>query len=202
MTAIEHRNDLRLFVRTALQSPARVGALTPTGRAVSALTASVAPDRPDATVVELGPGTGSITDAITARMAGSGRQFAVELDPGLAAHLRRTRHGVRVLQADALALDEVLAGAGIRPGSVDAVVSSLPWTLLAPEDRAALLRSVAGALRPDGTFSAIGYLTALPHKARSFRRQLEATFRETRTSSVVWSNLPPARVYRCRGPVV
>ena len=33
---------------------------------------------------------------------------------------------------------------------------------------------------------------------RSFRRLLERSFSEVRTSPVVWRNLPPAIVYRCR----
>jgi 16S rRNA (adenine1518-N6/adenine1519-N6)-dimethyltransferase len=39
------------------------------------------------TVVEIGPGAGAITSALVARAA---HVIAVELDPGLAAHLRKS----------------------------------------------------------------------------------------------------------------
>jgi 16S rRNA A1518/A1519 N6-dimethyltransferase RsmA/KsgA/DIM1 with predicted DNA glycosylase/AP lyase activity len=44
-------------------------------------------------VVELGPGTGSVTAAIEHRLAGRGRHVAVEIDPGLARYVRAQHAG-------------------------------------------------------------------------------------------------------------
>lgn len=200
MTTVQYRDNVRPFLAAALRRPVMMGALTPTMSRVSALAAEIVPGAPGAIVLELGAGTGAITDAISARLGAAGRQLAVELDADLAEHLRRTRPGIEVCHADAAALDGILATAGIGPGRLDAVVSSLPWTLLAPERRGMLLGRIAAALRPGGAFTAIGHLTAIPRQARTFRAQLAAVFREVTVSRVVWSNLPPARVYRCRVP--
>jgi 16S rRNA (adenine1518-N6/adenine1519-N6)-dimethyltransferase len=79
------------------------------------------------TVVEIGPGAGAITGALAARAA---QVVAVELDTGLAAHLRtqfppdhRTR--VTVVEQDVLRFD--FAAASVAAGQRLAVVGNLPY---------------------------------------------------------------------------
>jgi 16S rRNA (adenine1518-N6/adenine1519-N6)-dimethyltransferase len=61
-------------------------------------------DLSNRTVIEIGPGAGAITSALVARAA---RVIAIELDPGLAAHLRTQFPAERltVLQQDVLTFD-------------------------------------------------------------------------------------------------
>lgn len=64
---------------------------------------------PDDCVLEVGPGTGSLTGLLARR---AGRVIAVEIDPALAAIVRRITQGldnVRVIEADALAGKSALA---------------------------------------------------------------------------------------------
>lgn len=76
------------------------------------------------TVVEIGPGAGAITDALVARAA---HVLAVELDPGLAAHLRTQFPPDRltVQQQDVLAFD--FAAASAAAGQPLLVFGNLPY---------------------------------------------------------------------------
>jgi ubiquinone/menaquinone biosynthesis C-methylase UbiE len=61
------------------------------------------------------------------------------------------------------------------------------------------LTEMMRVLKPGGRFATFSYVhaVALP-PARRFARLLPAYFRSISKSPVVWFNLPPAFVYRCR----
>jgi phosphatidylethanolamine/phosphatidyl-N-methylethanolamine N-methyltransferase len=186
------------FLRRALRRPDLVGAPAPTGAALAAEIAAVVPAARASTVVELGPGTGAICPAVRARLAPGSRYVAVELDDELVAHLRRTLPWLEVLPGDAADLRALLDRAGV--GRVDAVVSSLPWTLLPPAKRRSMLAGIAATLAPGGVFATITTLTALPSRVRDLRRCLDAMFCEVVATRPVWRNVPPSRLYVCRRP--
>jgi phospholipid N-methyltransferase len=54
-------------------------------------------------------------------------------------------------------------------------------------------------LSPKGVFTTFAYAHAywLPTAVR-FRKRLKAHFGSVKTSRLVWRNVPPAYVYRCR----
>lgn len=190
--------DHTTFLRRALRRPDLIGAPAPTGTALATAIAGVLPSTGAPTVVELGAGTGAISPAIRARLAPGSRYVAVEVDGDLVAHLGRRMPWLEVLHGDAADLPALLAGAGL--GSVDAVVSSLPWTLLPPAQRRSMLATIAATLAPGGVFTTISTLTALPTRVRDFRHQLDDTFHEVVATAPVWRNVPPSRLYVCRGP--
>jgi 16S rRNA (adenine1518-N6/adenine1519-N6)-dimethyltransferase len=76
------------------------------------------------TVVEIGPGAGAITSALIARAA---HVIAVELDPGLAAHLcgEFPAQKLTVHQQDVLAFD--FAAAAVKAGQPLLVFGNLPY---------------------------------------------------------------------------
>jgi phospholipid N-methyltransferase len=193
--------DMSLFLRRAVRRPALLGAPAPTGSRLAARVAAVVPaDRP-VTVVELGAGAGALTTAVAARLAAGSRFVAIELDPAMAAHLRAICPGVEVVEGDAIDLVAILDSIDIGSGRVDAVVSSLPWTFLAPAARRKLLADVAGLLAPDGVFTLIRVLVALPSRVRVLRDDLARAFADVREDRPVWSNLPPAALVSARRPV-
>jgi phosphatidylethanolamine/phosphatidyl-N-methylethanolamine N-methyltransferase len=150
-------------------------------------------------VVELGPGTGSVTTAIEYRLAGRGRQVAVEIDPVLADYLRAEHPGVEVLIGDAAELERLFAEH--RVSAVDTVVSGLPWSLIDAHTQRAIVDAAAGSLRPGGCFTTFAYLhTFSMRRARQFRALLGEVFDEVLTTRTVWWNLPPAVTYVCRRP--
>ncbi len=153
----------------------------------------------DVVVVELGPGTGAMTGAIERRLAGRGRQLAIEVNARLAVPLSARHPAVEVVQADAADLRTVLTDRGIT--HADVVVSGLPWAAFRPRQQELLLDAVISGLASDGVFTTFAYLHGLwTPAARRFRRQLEARFEEVLLSRTVWRNLPPALVYYARRP--
>jgi phosphatidylethanolamine/phosphatidyl-N-methylethanolamine N-methyltransferase len=187
------------FLAAVARSPATMGAVAPSSPQLAARLAAVVPRIGEPVVVELGPGTGSVTTAIEARLGGRGRHVALEIDPGLASYLRAAHPSVEVLLGDAAELEQLFAEH--RVPAVDAVVSGLPWSLIATATQRAIVDATARSLRPAGCFTTFAYLHALSMvRARQFRALLGEVFEEVLTTRTVWWNLPPVVTYVCRRP--
>ena len=187
------------FFTAALRSPVTMGDLTPSSPHLAARLATVVPRVGAPVVVELGPGTGSVTTAIEYRLGGQGRHLAVEIDPVLANYLRTEHAGVEVLVGDAVELERLLAEH--RVPAVDAVVSGLPWSLIDPDAQRTIVNATARSLAPLGCFTTVAYLHALStSRARQFRALLGEVFDEVLTTRTLWWNMPPAVRYACRRP--
>jgi hypothetical protein len=103
-------NDWR-FLRTFLAKPLRVASPVPSGpRLAEAIAAQVEPN--DDPILELGPGTGAVTEAILERGVTPSQLVAVESDPDFAQLLRQRFKQSKILDGDAFALQHVLRGAG------------------------------------------------------------------------------------------
>ncbi|HEY3895363.1 MAG TPA: methyltransferase domain-containing protein [Pseudonocardiaceae bacterium] len=190
---------LASFIAAALRSPATVGAVAPSSSQLAARLAAVVPRGGAPVIVELGPGTGSVTAAIEHRLGGRGRQVAVELDPALASYLSVQFAEVEILVGDAAELTQLFAAHLVH--EVDAVVSGLPWSLIDSDAQRAIIDAAACSLRPQGCFTTFAYVHALAMpRARQFRALLGEIFAEVLTTRTVWWNLPPAVTYVCRRP--
>jgi phospholipid N-methyltransferase len=187
------------LLAAVVRSPATVGAVAPCSSQLAARLAAVVPRAGNPVVVELGPGTGSVTTAIECRLGGRGRHVAVELDPVLANYLSAEHPEVEVLVGNAVELERLVA-AHCMP-AVDAVVSGLPWALIDPDTQRAIVEATARCLSPGGCFTTFAYVHALSMtRARQFRTLLGEVFDEVLTTRTVWWNLPPAVTYACRRP--
>lgn len=183
--------------RRFLRHPGRVGALWPSSPSLCRMMVSRIGVEEAGLVVELGPGTGVITREIIRMLPGNGKLVAVELDEMLCHQLRRNFPEVEILHDSASRLVEILRERQLP--QADAIISGLPWAVFPESLQREILGAVAGSLSPEGWFTTFAYLQGLMLPAgMRFRRLLSETFGEVLTSSVVWRNLPPAFVYRCR----
>ncbi|MGH6843328.1 MAG: class I SAM-dependent methyltransferase [Methylocella sp.] len=189
-TPIEEKiADEARFFRSWLDNPAVAGAVSPSGRFLARMMARYVDPRKAGPVVELGPGTGAITEALVARGIAPGRLFLVEFDPGFCKLLQRRFPGVHVIKGDAYQLSRTLRGRLRRPPA--AIVSSLPLLLKSETQRLALLADAFDCMSPDGCFVQFTYGRVSPvprDKASALDFHVEA-------SPPVWLNLPPARVW-------
>jgi phosphatidylethanolamine/phosphatidyl-N-methylethanolamine N-methyltransferase len=188
--------DGQVLFQEFLRAPTRVATVTASSDALVA--ALLAPHRLDGSpvVLELGAGTGRVTDAVQHRLRGAGRHVAVEINPVLAERLASRHPAVTVACADAARLPDVLAEHGVE--RVDAIVSLLPWAAYAAAPVPAL---AARALAPSGTFTQAtlrGFHLLPP--ARKQVEDLRAAFGSVTGSPTIWRNLPPARVLVAREP--
>ncbi|MBB5624664.1 class I SAM-dependent methyltransferase [Sphaerisporangium krabiense] len=197
--APEGASDLRAFMKVALRRWGVVGAVAPSSAVLARALTTVVPAMGTPVVVELGPGTGPVSEGVRARMAPGGRHIAIEIDPSMVAHLRRVRPWLEVIHGDAADLGALLEAAGA--GRADAVVSTLPWSLFPGERQARMLAEIGRVLAPGGAFTTVNYLPAMPLAgARAFRARLRAAFDEVLATGPVWRNVPPGVVYVCRRP--
>jgi phosphatidylethanolamine/phosphatidyl-N-methylethanolamine N-methyltransferase len=132
-------------------------------------------------VVEVGTGTGTLSQGILAALPAEERLLCIERDPVFCAYLRR-RLGRRalVVEADALSLGFVLKGT--RWERPEAVICSIP---LLEDSARAICRVIADVLAPGGLYLQVA----------NFRKPIERHFRIDKTYSF-WLNLPPERLHR------
>ncbi len=143
-------------------------------------------------IVELGAGTGPITDQIIRRLQPHTTLIAIERDGDFAKILQRRfsdHKNVQIVQADVRDLDIVLKSRGIK--HVDAFVSGLPTPSLPPRIRNRMLATVRRYLIDGGVFSNI---TEIPFIYWKYYKKL---FKHVSFDFVV-KNMPPGGVYHCR----
>src|SRR4029077_18598233 len=109
--------ESRLFLRRWLHNPMQVGAIAPSSRRLADAIAGQVPIDSPGWVIELGGGTGVVTDALLRRGLAPGRLVVIERDPLLHRHLVERFPHVRVILGDAAKLAEALRPLGIRPHS-------------------------------------------------------------------------------------
>ena len=185
--------DEARFIKTWIDNPILTGAVSPSGRFLARMMARAVDPHGDGPIVELGPGTGPITQALLKRGVDPARLVLVELDPAFCQLLRKRFPTVRVVEADAYALGESLRS--VLAEDAAAVVSSLPLLNKPDAQRLALLEDAFALMAPGGSFVQFTYGMNSPVPLSA------ASDYAAEVSPPVWFNLPPARVwiYRRKG---
>lgn len=141
-------------------------------------------------VVELGVGTGCVTREVLRRLRSDARLVSLEVNPAFVAACRAIRDPrLTVVEACASRLPQVLAEQGLE--AVDAVVSSLPLSLMPDALVERILDGSRDSLAPDGRF--VQYQYSLSHHERLHRRY------DLVNVAFTLLNVPPAFVYCCGG---
>ena len=177
--------DEARFIKTWFDSPVLTGAVSPSGRFLARMMARAVDPEGSGPIVELGPGTGPITQALLGRGVDPRRLLLLEYDGDFCRLLRERFPGVQVVQADAYALRQSLVGVLAVPAA--AVVSSLPLLNKPDRQRVSLLEDAFAAMAPGGAFVQFTYGLASPIPP------MPAVTADV--SPAVWLNLPPARVW-------
>jgi phosphatidylethanolamine/phosphatidyl-N-methylethanolamine N-methyltransferase len=179
-------DDEARFLRSWLERPLVVGAVMPSGKALARTMAAYVDPRIPGPVIELGPGTGPVTDALVRRGVAQDRLVLVEYNPDFCQLLKRRYPKATIVQGDAYDLAETLSGVLSEPAA--ATVSSLPLFTKPMDQRLDLLEAAQALMHPDAPFIQFTYAVVPPIPARS------QSYR-TRASNRIWRNLPPARVW-------
>lgn len=184
------------FLAGFLRRPLTVGAVAPSSARLARTVIRRCNLRDAATVVELGAGTGAITEQILARIGPQTRFIALELDAGHAALLARRFPRAIVCNESAENLQAIVTRLGCD--KVDCVISGLPWASMGQRKQEKLMAEVLAVLKPTGQFCGFGYLHAKWYSStQTFHRRLRETFPSMHISPVVWRNLPPAFAFSC-----
>lgn len=179
------------FFRQWLRDPRSMAAVAPSGRDLGARIAQ-AVGREARRVLELGGGTGVVTQAQLERGIAPASLLVLERNPDLHEHLRERFPAVEVALADAFDLVEQVRGSrSLEVGEVDAVASGLGLLNLSRQDQRRLLEASFEVLRPGGRFVQFTYAPRSP-VGRELLDELGLT---ARRASHSLRNLPPAFVY-------
>lgn len=184
---IEALTDSTLFLQEWFANPQRTGSVAPSSPQLSAAMAQWLPANPDSFVLELGPGTGAVTDALIKRGLREDRLVAIERNPKMARLLREKFPRAQIINGDAWHLDHLLRSRREPIESVGAVISSLPLLNFPPEEAESLTQKIRSVLEPDGNWVQYSYHLG--------KKQVRGAASFTlRASKIVWLNFPPARV--------
>ena len=174
------------FLRSWIEKPLHMGAVMPSGRVLARTMAQYVDVDSEGPVVELGPGTGAITNALIEHGIDQKRLVLVEYNPGFCALLRDRYPQAKIVQGDAYTLRDSLWNVLNVPAS--AVVSGLPLVTKPMLTRLKLIRDAFAALSPGAPFVQFTYSVAPP-----IPKSLPGV--STEASERIWMNLPPARVW-------
>jgi phosphatidylethanolamine/phosphatidyl-N-methylethanolamine N-methyltransferase len=177
-----------LFLARWLKAPHKVGALTPASRHLArAMAEQIAPEA--GIVIELGGGTGSVTQALLDAGLAPERLIVIERDPAFYALLRKRFPDLKVLRGDATRLRALLSRFGIHHATT--IVSSLPLLSMPKPLRQRIVEESFALLDERGTFIQYTYGAFSPLRRRKSGLKGEIAER-------VWRNFPPAAVWRFR----
>ena len=187
----EQKNGIRLddevrFIRSWLERPLSTGAVTPSGRVLARTMARYVDPAISGPVVELGPGTGPVTEALLAEGIAEERLVLVEFNPTFCQLLRKRFPAATVVQGDAYGLRRLVGGLLQKPAS--AIVSGLPLFSKPVRMRLSLFREALELLAPNAPFIQFTYAVVPPIPKRLAGVRAEASER-------IWKNMPPARVW-------
>lgn len=178
-TAAEHLH----FLKGLLARPKNVGAIAPSSRALARAIAQQVDPKVDGPVLELGPGTGVVTEALIERGIAPERITAIEYDPQFAKLVAERFPRVTVVRGDAFDLEKTLG----QGEAFAAIVSGLPLLNHPVERRHALIEGALAKLQPGAPYVQFSYGTKPPIPAPA-----GATVKRT---ALILMNLPPARVW-------
>ena len=189
------RKPLRLddemqFIRSWIEKPLSTGAVMPSSKALARTMARYVDADASGPVIELGPGTGPVTEALVEHGIDQSRLILVEFNPDFCRLLRARYPEATVVQGDAYRLRRIVEVYVREPAA--AVVSGLPLLTKPLRTRLRLMADAVGLLAPGAPFVQFTYAMVPPiPKALSGIRVV--------ASELIWLNLPPARVWVYRG---
>jgi len=189
------RKPLRLddemqFIRSWIEKPLSTGAVMPSSKALARTMARYVDAEASGPVIELGPGTGPVTEALVEHGIDQSRLILVEFNPDFCRLLRTRYPEATVVQGDAYRLRRIVEVYVREPAA--AVVSGLPLLTKPLRTRLRLMADAVGLLAPGAPFVQFTYAMVPPiPKALSGIRVV--------ASELIWLNLPPARVWVYRG---
>jgi phospholipid N-methyltransferase len=182
--------QILLFGRNFVKHPRMLGSLIPSSRfLVDRVLRQVDWGRAG-TVVEYGPGVGTITGEILRRLRPDATLVTIEMNRDFVHYLRRTVHDRRVHVAEGSAADVKDVLADRRLGHADYVISGIPYSTMPPDVRERILRATHDVLHPHGAFLVYQFTRAVLPYLRDTFALVDQEF-EPR-------NIMPARLFFCR----
>jgi phospholipid N-methyltransferase len=178
-----------LFAKNFLQHPRMLGSLVPSSRfLVDRLLARVDWERAR-TIVEYGPGVGTITAHILSRMSLHTRLVVFEMNEDFVCYLKRSFPDPRLHVVHGSAENVQRELDRLKLDGADYIISGIPFTTMPVDLREKIMAESREALRPGGAVLVYQFTRAVLPYLRSYFNQIDQDF-EPR-------NILPARLFYC-----
>jgi phospholipid N-methyltransferase len=178
-----------LFAKNFLQHPRMLGSLIPSSRfLVDRLLAKVDWARAR-TIVEYGPGVGTITAHILSRMSPHTRLVVFEMNEDFVCYLKRSFPDPRLHVVHGSAANVQRELDWLKLDGADYIISGIPFTTMPVKLREKIMAESRDALRPGGAVLVYQFTRAVLPYLRSHFKQIDQDF-EPR-------NILPARLFYC-----
>jgi phospholipid N-methyltransferase len=178
-----------LFAKNFLQHPKMLGSLIPSSRFLVDRLLNKVDWKRARTVVEYGPGVGTITGRILQRMSPHARLVVFEMNEDFVRYLNRAYPDPRlhVVHGSAETVQRELDR--LKLDGADYIISGIPFTTMPIELRDKIMRESREALNPGGAVLVYQFTRAVLPYLRSHFNQIDQDF-EPR-------NILPARLFYC-----
>lgn len=178
-----------LFAKNFLQHPKMLGSLVPSSRfLIDRLLNKIDWERAR-TVVEYGPGVGTITAHILRRMSPEARLVVFEMNEDFVRYLRRVYPDKRLHVVHGSAENVQKELDRLKLDGADFIISGIPFTTMPMELRERIMRESREALNPGGAAVVYQFTRAVLPYLRSHFHRIDQDF-EPR-------NILPARLFYC-----
>ncbi len=179
----------RNFIGAWIRSPFAMGAVMPSSRMLARAMAAQIDLGAPGIVIELGAGTGAVTQALVQTGISPDKLIIVERDTRLHKFLTQNFPQLHIICADAAMLDKAISERGIK--DVNAIVSSLPLLSMPRALQTVIEARMAEAIGDTGKIIQFTYGPKSPVSQHTLRKY--GLFgQRVRT---VLANIPPAQVW-------
>ncbi|MHA1558869.1 MAG: class I SAM-dependent methyltransferase [Alphaproteobacteria bacterium] len=181
------RKENLLFLKQMLKNPKTIGSIIPSSSNLANFICRYLPHEKDKRIVEIGAGTGSLTQALIDSGLKRDQLTVFELDSSMCLFLKQKFPYLRILQKDADSLHK-----NLQPnwkGNVDVIISSIPMLNMPFDKKQAIIESCFKALSPNGYFLQFSYSFISPIPSIKLDLQKERL-------GCVLMNCPPATIWK------
>lgn len=181
---MHQKMGLFLFFKEFFLHPKSVGSAVPSSILLAKTIAAQVPKNTSGYIVEVGPGTGVITEMLLKSGISPDKFIAIERSASFYEHLKKRFPDANIIHGDAANLTELL---GEKAAQVSVIVSGLPLRSLPKNIAKKIGQQLEKVLQPNGLFIQFTYSWIKTHS--SLPKNFKYAY-----SKHIWFNLPPARI--------
>ena len=189
MSNLWRSEEKLLFAKNFLQHPKMLGSLIPSSRFLVDRLMNKINWKQARTIVEYGPGVGTITGRILERMSPEARLVVFEMNEDFVRHLKRAYPDRRLHVVHGSAENVYRELDRLKLVGADYIISGIPFTTMPVQLRETIMRESRKALNHNGAVLVYQFTRAVLPYLRTHFDQIDQDF-EPR-------NILPARLFYC-----
>ena len=176
-----------LFFQRLLKNPLQVGALVPSSRSLARVVGREVSVLPDQIVIELGGGTGTLTEELLKCGIPEDQLYVIEIDLLLVNYMKKKFPNVTILHGNATDLPRLIPPQFL--GKTSSIISGMPFLNMPKLMQKQIIEGSFECLSEKGRFIQYTYspFSSLPaHKFGLSKHR----------AGIVFKNFPPATIWR------